>query len=232
VAFDPQTWRRLTDAQFRFLIKELRSNSRYESMQMSLQWAAMNRDADFYRALLHHARQFMPRYFATWELEAAWLEETGAAVEKRAAFWQSWISNFRDEMDLRTRGQVALLKLYRDNGHDREAGRLESDILKENKSQRFDLAITVGAESVFLLMDRGDWDAAAKEYEKMLSGFRLNSGGHLFYNLVQPYVERCLAAGKRETAKAALENLDRLFRPTANSMLDQDLAALRTQVGK
>lgn len=229
VAYDPQTWRRITDSQFRFLIKELVTTGRYELMQLTLQWAAMNRDAPFYRGLLRHARKFMPRYFSTWELEAELLEkETDAEVKEK--FWRDWTLNFREETDLRTRGQVALLQLFRDAGDDREAERLEQEIFRENKSERFDLAIKVAAETIFLEMDREHWEDAAKEFDSKLSRFRKDSGGHLFYNLVQPYVERCIAAGKREMAAAAVGELDNFFKPQANSMLDQDIATLRQQV--
>ncbi len=231
VAYDPQTWSRLTDAQFRFLIKELVTTGRYESMQLTLQWAAMNREAPFYRQLIRHARKFMPRYFSTWELEAE-LMDTESDREVKEKFWRDWTSNFREETDLRTRGQVALLQLFRDAGDDREAERLEQEIFRENKSERFDLAIKVAAETIFLQMDRGNWEEAAKEFDSKLTRFRKDSGGHLFYNLVQPYVERCLAAGKREMASAAVAEMEKIFKPQANSMLDQDIATLRQQVAR
>jgi hypothetical protein len=66
VAWDPQTWRRLTDAQFRILVKDMAANQRYEMLQLILQWAGLNHDRPSYRPLLHPARNFMPAYISTW----------------------------------------------------------------------------------------------------------------------------------------------------------------------
>lgn len=230
VAWDPQSWRRLTDAQFRLLVKDLAANQRYEMMQLILQWAGMNRDRPGYRALLHQARKFMPRYLSTWQLEADYLSEKQADFETLQTFWQQWVGNFRDETDLRIRGQVALLGLLRDHDEPRQAERLEREIQLENKSERFDLAITVAAGSLFQSIDRGDWDSAATDYQAALKRFRSNSGGHLFYNLAQPYVERCLEAGRPADARAALEELAKTFQAAPNSLLDQDIKALRAVV--
>ncbi|NNE90161.1 MAG: hypothetical protein HKN23_00795 [Verrucomicrobiales bacterium] len=232
VAYDPQTWRRVTDAQFRFLTQEQVSNDRYEGMQLTLRWAEMNPDADFYGGLLRHARKFVPRWFSTWELEAEFLKDHPRATrEVKERFWRMWITNFQGEVDMRTRGQVSLLQLLRAEGDDRAAERLEAEIIQQNKSERFDLAIKVAAEMIFLHMDRGDWDLASKECERQLTKFKRDSGGHLFYNLVQPFVERCLEAGRRELAAKAVADLGEVFQPAKNSMLDQDISDLRRLVG-
>ncbi len=240
VAWDPQSWRRLTDAQFRLLTKDLSANQRYEMMQLILQWAELSRQVDpgseddsdrtRYRALLHHARSFMPRYLSTWELESEYLIATRAGSEKLISFWHQWVANFREETDLRIRGQVELLGLYRNAGDERSAERLEKEIQLENKSERFDLAITVAAGTIMQAIERGDWAAADTDFESALKRFRSNSGGHLFYNLVRPYIERCLEAGKSSEAGKALEQVEKTFEAASNSLLDQDMKALRAVV--
>jgi hypothetical protein len=227
VTYDPQTWRRMTDTQLKFVMADLMKTLSYQQCQLVLQWAAMNRDEPFYREVVVKARESMPRYFATWELEASWLQEKGAPAEYMEGFWKRWISTFRDEIDMKTKGQIALLQHYEEEGDDRSAERLQEEILRDNRSERFDLGITVAAASVLAAADRGDWKGAAEEYDDALDRFKRNAGGHLLYNLVQPYVERCLEAGKREGAVEAIEDLDRIFKPKPNTMLDQDLEKLR-----
>ena len=146
------------------------------------------------------------------------------------AFWRQWVANFREETDLRIRGQIELLGLYRKNGEERAAERLEREIQLENKSERFDLAITVAAGTIFQAIDRNDWDEAGKEFESSLKRFKSNSGGHLFYNLVRPYIERCLETGRATNARTALDQAAKTFEAAPNSLLDQDMKALRSVV--
>ena len=230
VAWDPQTWRRLTDAQFRILVKDMVANQRYEMLQLILQWAGLNHDRPSYRALLHQARKFMPAYLSTWELESAFLQKNNSDLKTMDAFWRQWVANFREETDLRIRGQIELLGLYRNNGEDRAAERLEKEIQLENKSERFDLAITVASGTIFQAIERSDWDAANKDFESALKRFRSNSGGHLFYNLVRPFIERCLESGRPADARKALDEAAKTFQAAPNSLLDQDMKALRAVV--
>ncbi len=213
------------------MISDLTRTFNYERCQLTLQWAAMNTEHASYPELIRYARKYMPRLVSTWELEAGWLEAKQAPPETMEAFWKRWATNFHDETDLRLRGQVQLLNLYRTTGDERAAERLEREIQLENKSERFDLAITVAAESIFLRLDQGEWDAAQEDYGRAMARFRTNAGGHLFYNLVRPYVERCLDAGKPAHARAALEDLDKDFKAQPNSLLDQDIRDLTRQVG-
>lgn len=227
VTYDPQTWRRMTDTQLKFVMADLMKTLSYQQCQLILQWAAMNRQESFYREVVVKAREAMPRYFATWELEADWLQEKGAPAEYMEGFWRRWVSTFRDEVDMKTRGQVALLQHYEESGDERSAERLREEMIRDNRSERFDLGITVAATSVLALADRGEWAAAGAAYEDALDQFKRNAGGHLLYNLVRPYVERCLEAGRREDAEAAISDLDRVFEAEPNTMLAQDLEKLR-----
>jgi hypothetical protein len=230
VTYDPQTWRRMTDTQLKFVMADMMKTLSYQQCQLVLQWAAMNRDEPFYREVVVKARESMPRYFATWELEAAWLREKGAPAEHMEGFWKRWISTFRDEIDMKTKGQIALLQHYQDEGDERSAERLKEEMLRDNRSERFDLGITVAASSVLAAAEGNDWKTASEEYDEALDRFKRNAGGHLLYNLVQPYVERCLEAGQRARAVEAMEDLDRVFKPKPNTMLDQDLEKLRALV--
>ncbi len=228
--FEPQTWRRLTDAQFRFLTADLTKTHSYNRYQLALQWAAMNREESFYREILQYARGHMPRHFASWELEAEWLQGHEVQPAEREAFWKRWITNFRDEPDMRMRGQIRLLKHYRAQEATRAAERLTEEMIGENQAGRFDLAIVIAAETVFDVMGRGDWDAAKSEFEDAMARFRKNAGGHLFYNLVEPYVERCIEAGQGAMAVGALASLGKVLQPQPNSLLAADIEKLRAVV--
>lgn len=229
-AFDPQTWSRFTDAQMEYSVKGEGDSSSVARARLILAWADQNRDQETYRPLLHAAQGAAPRWYEPWQMEADWLAKKPADKRLHPAFWQRWIANFSAERDLKAKGQRALLRVLRDLGDDGAAERLSKQVIAENKSKRFDLGIAVAADVVFDYQAKGDWEAAAKEYQRVMKRFQRNAGGHLFYNLVQPYVQTCLREGKATAARSAMGTAEETLKPQPSSILANDLKALREEV--
>ncbi len=229
-AFDPQTWRRFTDAQMEYAVKGSSDSPSAARGKLILGWAALNAGQPFYRDLLRAAQAAMPRGFEAWELEAELLVKAGAAPEERRAFWQRWVANFAGERDMKAKGQRALLRVLRELGDDDAADRLGRQIVAENKSSRFDLGIAVAADEVFALQARGEHEEAAKEYGRVMRRFKRDAGGHLFYNLVEPYTRACLSAARRDDAQEAVAIAGEVLTPQPGSILDNDFRALHAEV--
>jgi len=231
IAYDPQTWRRVTDTQMRFQIQEENRGPAAARGQTQLQWALLNPGAPFYREAVATARASIPRSFEAWELEAAWFAGQAASdPAARAAFWKAWIANFRDEPDMRARGQRMLLAVFRELGDEAGAERLQKEVLAENRNARFDLGISMAADGVLAKTGDGDWDGARAEFADVVRRFQRNAGGHLFYNLVEPYVRRCLQEGRVPDAADGLGEVERTFKPIPGSILDTDLKKLAAEV--
>ncbi len=111
-------------------------------------------------------------------------------------------------------------------GDAKGAERLRDRVVAENRSARFDLGISLAADAVFEKVSVGDWKAAEKEYETVMRRFKRKAGGHLFYNLVQPYVNGCLQESQFELAEKAVENLLKDFDAQQGSILDNDMRKL------
>ncbi len=231
-AFDPQTWRRITEAEIEFLNKGLGRSLRYAKARQVLLWARMNSDAPFTRGVLQAARKFMPQNLETWELEAGWLDRHKAPAAERVKFWRSWVRNFHGQTDVEFRGQLRLLAVLREAGDDSAAQRLTDSIVSRHDTKRFDLGIRLAAEEVFSLLDRKDWAGALKTYRSVLTRFQRKAGGHLFYNLVQPYVTTCLEEGRSGEAREALELAAKTFDPKPGSILAREMRELREMAGK
>ena len=60
--------------------------------------------------------------------------------------------------------------------------------------------------------------------------FKRKAGGHLFYNLVQPYVNACLQEGQLDLAESAVKNLLKDFDAQKGSILDNDMRKLLSTV--
>lgn len=225
-AFDPQTWRRLTDSECEFLNRRGSSSEAFAKARLALTWAQLNPGEEFHLPALKIARRFAPEYLWAWEMEARALTETGASVENRTRFWNDWISAFANQQDLRFRGEKRLLGLLEEAGRTADFSRLLTKVVQSNKNKRFDLVVSIAAERVFVHVENKDWEKAHKTYLGALRKLATKAGGHLFYQLVQPYVQSCLEEGKLELAEEALRRSRRSFEAKKGSILDKDLEEL------
>lgn len=230
VAYDPQTWKRVTDAQLAAVIKDTGNGKSLGASRRMLQWAMLNEAAPFYREVLGMARRTMPRSVEAWQMEAAWLEKNEQDLKVHAKFWEEWARTFSQERDLRIRGQKSLLRTLEKMGDSKGAERLRDRVVAENRSGRFDLGISLAADAVFVQVSAGDWKAAEREFENVMRRFKRRAGGHLFYNLVQPYVNSCLQEKQFEKAEKAVENLIEGFDAQSGSILDNDMRKLISAV--
>jgi hypothetical protein len=229
LAFDPQTWRRFSDQQMEYSIKGEGDSPAVARGRLILAWAALNINHASYPKILHAAATAMPRTFEPWELEAEWLEKEQPDPAAQRIFWQRWIANFNGEREMKAKGQLALLRVLRKLGEDATAERIGKQIVAENKSKRFDLGIAVAADVIFDKQGSGQWQAAAQQYELTMKRFGSRAGGHLFYNLVQPYVQACLRKGQAAHARSAIKIAATILKPEANSILANDLRKLHGQ---
>jgi hypothetical protein len=229
LTFDPQTWTRLTDAQLRFQIEAETNGAGFARGRLILQWALLNPKADFYREVVAMARKAMPACFEVWELEGQAVSKSEMDEREKQSFWNAWIANFDKEIDMKSRGQRMLLRSMRVAGDEAGANKLQKKIVAENRNKRFDLGIALEADVVFEMVDSGDWVGAQKEMETVLRRFGRNAGGHLFYNLLEPYVRRCLQEKKITEAQSVLKAADD-FEAAPGSILDTDIKRLRSEV--
>jgi len=226
-AFDPQTWRRLTDSECQFLNRRSAADPKFLQARQALAWAELNPEADFHLSVLRHSRKTAPSYLWAWEVEAAYLANSKAGPEELARFWNDWIAAFRSQKDLRFRGEKRLLGLLEDAGREIEYNQLLRKIIAENKNERFDLIVSVAAEKVFVHVQNKRWEQADEIFRGAMQKLASKEGGHIFYQLVQPYVQACLEEGKSRYAREAMERAHRSFRETkAGSILDKDLKEL------
>ena len=229
-AYDPQTWRRLTDSECQFLSRRRQSGGAYRFARNFLTWAELNSGADFAIESTRLARKAAPEYLWAWEEESRRLSESNATVEVKARFWKDWINAFSKQKDLRFRGQKRLLALLEEAGEEARYNRLLADIIRINKSQRFDLVVGVAAERVFVHVENKRWEEADQTFRSAMTKLRTKGGGHLFYQLVQPYVQTCLEEGKTDYAVEAMRQSKRSFDAVEGSILDKDLKELHALV--
>jgi hypothetical protein len=229
--YDPQTWRSLTDSQLAFLTREPTNSASALKGRLLMHWAQMHKLEDWYPAMLGLSRTAWLRSFDIWELQAQCLEDRKMAEPSRVAFWERWNDTFREDRDMRFRGQSALLKIYEANSNTPAATKLRAQMMQESQHTRFDLAIRLASAPVFDLVNAKKWPEAHLAFLDLLKRQAREAEGNLFYNLVQPYVEQALEAGQKELASTAYRTAKPLFKIVPLSTLAVDFKALETELG-
>ena len=140
------------------------------------------------------------------EVEAL-IEVKLSDLREKRNFWDAWLKAFSNTVDLKIEGQKKLADVYDEMGNPRQADRIRSLIVKQNRSGRFDLAIKEGAEQIMNKLEKKLWEDAEKLFERMVKDFEKTAGGELYYGLVRPYVETLARSGKKEQAMDAIDFL-------------------------
>ena len=229
-AYDPQTWERISDTQFEFYLKSNGDSPSRVKGKLVLAWALLNKDSSQFESLLQVAAKIMPRSKEPWQIELKHLHDRNASPEEMRFFWVRWINNFKEEKGTKAKGQIELLKVLRKLELNSAAVKLSRQIVNENRSGRFDLGITVASDEVFDLQRSKDWTKAHRKYKVTLEQFRTSSGGHLFYNLIEPYVRNCLLDRRMEEASDAMGLAGKIIKPVQNTILYNDFEKLRSEV--
>ncbi len=228
--YDPQTWRTITDTQLAFLTQDPVTPATALRGRLLMHWAQQNHAAASYPVLLGLARSAWPHSFDIWELQAQCLADRQMPALACQGFWEHWTETFRDDRDLRFRGQSELLKLHEANGNPAAATALRTQMMAENKHARFDLAISLAAAPVFALVQANHWPEAQQIFLTVLKGSGKEAGGSLFYNLVQSYVEQAVQAGQKELARTAWQRAKPLFNAPPLSTLAVDFKTLEASL--
>jgi hypothetical protein len=229
-AYDPQTWERISDAQFEFYLKSNGDSPSRVKGKSVLAWALLNKGSPQFESLLRLASKIMPRSKEPWQIELNFLNERNASLNEMRVFWLRWISNFKEEKGTKAKGQIELLKVLRSLELDSAAMKLGRQIVSENRSGRFDLGITVASDEVFDLQRLKKWTEAHRKYKLTLEQFQSSSGGHLFYNLIEPYVRNCLLDRRMSEASDATALAGKIIKPVKNTILYNDLEKLRAEI--
>ena len=131
---------------------------------------------------------------------------------------------------MEVKGQIRVIAILEEMDRESDAERVRESVMSGNRSKRFDLGIAVAADPVFRGLQRKDYEGARKAFENAMARFRSKAGGHLFYNLIQPYTLTCLEDGRKDLAADALKQIERGFQVQPGSMLDLDMKTLQRRV--
>ena len=227
-ALDPQTWKPITDTELIFLAKGRERSDGYRQAKLWSDYASAT-GPEAGRKFLEAALVLQPEFLPAWMTKGGWLDKAGDPQAKEE-FWKSFVKRFARYPDLRVLGQEKLLELAKAKGDPQWAKNLERQILVQNRTKRFDLSIGATASQVGEKIEAGDWAGAENAYRQALREFKGQSGGHLFYGLVAPFVETALAEGQGKAAKSALQEAKRILKAGKETLVGKGLEQLEAEI--
>ena len=173
----------------------------------------------------------MPRSIEPWHIEYEWLTNNNADLKSIGRYWSRWIKNFKEESGLKARGQIALLRIFKELDMKENYDSLSKQIINENKTARFDLGISIDYEEIKTLQDKLKWVEAEDKFVSALKNYgKEKSGGHLFYNLIQPYVNKLYLHKKNDQIEKARTLSRQYIVTTKGTILDNDFIKLFDQI--
>jgi tetratricopeptide (TPR) repeat protein len=233
-ALDPQTWLPISDHDLKLQAKGLRNGLEYFSSRDDIligrMSETMGNDANALKAY-ESAMQVCPENGAGWAAKAAYLRRSKASLNVLRSHHQAAVQQFLTDRDLRVTHQLELARIASEQGATQEAESLRRHIIAQNKRQRSDLSVSVAAQKIMTLVEARRFDDAFAEYRRQLTAIGKLGGGNFFYDIVQPYVEAVLAAGKQGQAKEALALARKALKPEAGGILERDLSELEALLG-
>ncbi len=227
-AMDPQTWKPITDTELTFLAKGRERSEGYRQAKLWTDYATAMGPQEG-SLFIDAALALQPEFLSAWSIRGTWLDQTGTP-QAREEFWQAFVKRFARYPDLKVAGQEKLLELAKARGDEATIKNLERQILVQNRTKRFDLSIGATAAKVGEKIEAGDWVGAESAYRQALREFKGQSGGHLLYGLIAPFVETALAEGQPKTAKNALQEAKRVLKAGKDTLVGQALLELENQV--
>jgi hypothetical protein len=229
-ALDPQTWLPVSDHELLYLSGKATRSPNHDAALGDLAMAelfARSGDAaqrlEATQSALHNA----PAYAAAWDAREKALEAAGDRQGLRDLY-AAGIDKFRNTEDLKVRYQARLADFERSRGDANLAGKLEQQMVAQNRRGRSDLSTAAGAETLERLAGSGDYAGALREFGSLARKLARQGGGNFFYGIVRPLVKDLRAAGREKDAREVIREARRRMEFEPDSILAKEFGELET----
>lgn len=201
---DPQTGQDITDHELDYLSKNFRNGAAYQSARLMADAARlMAESGDIKSALsaVDDALKQENRDYETWLLKESLLKDEKQAADMEQ-FYTAMGQRFENYPDLKVQTQEKLMALHEAQGETNETKKIRQSIISRNARNRTDLSLDIMGKSIQDKVEANDYPGALKEFKSAIQKFSGESGPML--NLLQSFVDSCLAKNERKTAADAI----------------------------
>lgn len=233
LAFDPQTWRLLSDHEIQFLAERFRALPSYRQSQVHAAFAeelmrAGQTDEAF--ASARKAVNYERRNLAAWETLLATQQAQGAKPAALEATYREATIAFQRYPDLEIGFARRLIGSLRARGETSQADFEEHQLARKFQAERSDLSIQQAADIVQRSFNSEPMAGQIRTYDSVLTSFGRDAGIDFFDKIVTVFAEHLVQINERAEAIKAVERARQTLKVEAGKQLDQEFDALLSRL--
>ena len=229
MAFDPQTWGRLSDHDLAFLSEGFHALAPYRESRLQAGFARAWLNVGHATEAVAAARQAVgvePRNADAWEVLLAASAAAGDDAKAREGILREAARALERYPDLNAHYRQQVANSLRARGETSAADNEERLIAGKYRDDRPDLAMAEAVAAMRRAMAELPLDGQLATYSRLVGKYA-TAGNTAFYDTVaRPFIVGLAAAGHRAEALSALSKARGAISPVSFSQLDQEMATL------
>ena len=229
IAFDPQTWRPITDHDLRFLSERFRGQQAYRQSRTHAAFAEALLAEDQARAAARAARQavkFERRNQAGWELLIQAARREGRDARAIENILREATIAFHGYPDLEAQYVNRTAESLRARGETSAADEEVRRIALKNKGARGDLSVQQARDQMRRAITTQPLPEQLRVYNQILDTYGRGAGIGFFDEVVVGFTEHLVQLGRKGEAAKAVERARQNLGVEPGSQLDRELKRL------
>lgn len=234
-AYDPQTWRRLTDHEVQFLAERFRLLPSYRQSQIHAAFAAeflAAHQADAAAASARKAVNYERRNLEAWDLLLAAQKGQGASAVTLEGTLREAALAFQRYPDLEVRFSRQLTASLRARGETSLAEFEEARLTRKYQAERSDLSLEQARATLQRSFASETPAEQARAYMVVVDRYGRGAGIEFFDKIVVVFAEHLLQIGDRPGALKAVDYARAALKVEPGRQLDQELTNLSNRLKK
>ncbi len=232
LAFDPQTWREISDHELQFLRQHFRAQPSYRQSRVHAEFAAdllAGGEVDAAIGAARKAVQFEPRNQDGWETLIDATKRNGDAKATEVVMREAALA-FQRFPDLEAYYVARVADSLRARGQTSEADEEIRRIVRKNQSTRVDISVREARDTVLRVMQTQPLEEQIRVYDRAIDTLGRGAGMALFDQVVALFVEHLAQLHHKPEAQRALEHARRVMAVQPNSQLENEFNKLQHTV--
>lgn len=233
VAFDPQTWRDISDHEISFLAEGFRRLPSYRQSRLHLWFAQEFRRGarlDEAGAAARKAVNFERRNLRAWDLLLELQAAQGNDPRGREALLREAALAFQRYPDLNVSFLRRVAEALREQGNVSAAEQEERLIARKYQGERADLSVGQAAEALTRAMQSQSIAEQLRVYQFGLDQYGRGARMEYFDRVVKPFVEHLVRQGHAAEARQAIARARESLAIEPGRQLDRELAMLASSI--
>lgn len=234
-AYDPQTWRRLTDHEVQFLAERFHLLPSYRQSRIHAAFAAeflQTHQADAAAASARKAVNYEQRNLDAWDLLLAAQKAQGAKPAALEGTLREAALAFQRYPDLEIRFSGQLTASLRARGETSLAEVEEASLTRKYQDKRSDLSLQQELAALQRSFASQAPAEQARTYALIVDRYGRGAGIEFFDKIVVVFAEHLLQIGDRAGALKAVDDARAALKVEPGRQLDQELTNLRNRLKK